>query len=137
VIQQVVVPTPVQAPAPVLSNADVCRNNYGPFSIWTGELNESGGATCTCTEGYGFQGGVCAPVPVQTHVEANETVIQPRVVEQAPAPTLFSAFTPMDRENPFLPKVEVETDTAEGPVESKSFFERILQIIRVMSVLAP
>jgi hypothetical protein len=138
VIQQAVVPAPVQAPALAMSNAEVCRNDYGPFSIWTGELNESGGATCTCTEGYDFQGGVCAPIPRQAHVEVQETVAQPRVVAPAPAPapTLFNAFTPMDRENPFMPKVE-EKPEVEEPVERTGFFERTLRVLQFMSWIAP
>lgn len=60
---QPVVQQQVAALAPVQSHAEACKSDYGPFSTWTGELNDSGGPSCTCVEGYGWQGGVCAPTP--------------------------------------------------------------------------
>lgn len=50
-----------QAPAsePVQDNASICRTDYGPYSVWTGEWNENGGPVCGCAQGYDWQGDVC------------------------------------------------------------------------------
>jgi hypothetical protein len=43
----------VLASQPVtLSNAQICQNNYGPYSVWDGQTNSSGGPTCDCESGY-------------------------------------------------------------------------------------
>ncbi len=34
------------------TNAQVCENNYGPYSVYGGQTNSSGGPTCNCESGY-------------------------------------------------------------------------------------
>jgi hypothetical protein len=34
------------------TNAQVCQNNYGTYSVWNGQINNSGGPTCDCESGY-------------------------------------------------------------------------------------
>lgn len=36
------------------TNAQVCQNDYGPYSVWGGQLNSTGGPTCDCEAGYAW-----------------------------------------------------------------------------------
>jgi hypothetical protein len=49
-------------------NDQICRNNYGENSVYSGQNNSSGGPTCDCAKGYQFNSDqtLCVPVPVLT-----------------------------------------------------------------------
>ncbi len=34
------------------TNAQICQNNYGAYSVWNGQTNSTGGPTCDCERGY-------------------------------------------------------------------------------------
>lgn len=76
-----------QAPAaePVQDNASICRNDYGPYSVWTGEWNDDGGPVCGCASGYDWQGDVCAPV---VHAPVYEQPVY-QAIDTCPAGTTY------------------------------------------------
>lgn len=44
-------PTPV---APSKTNGEICRDYYGQYSVWTGQVNDKNGAICDCQSGYAW-----------------------------------------------------------------------------------
>lgn len=46
------------------SNDQWCKDDYGPYSIWDGTLNNTGGPVCGCSAGYDFSDVVNRCVPV-------------------------------------------------------------------------
>lgn len=70
---QTVIQQQIQAPAPVQDNTTICRTDYGPNSVWTGEWNDQGGPVCGCAQGYDWQGNVCAAAAQPQTYAAPET----------------------------------------------------------------
>jgi hypothetical protein len=66
------VPVTAQSPEPAPSpdNTTMCRNSYGTHSVWTGDLNATGGPVCDCAAGYVWNSGrtacTAAPRPPQS-----------------------------------------------------------------------
>lgn len=67
-----------------LSENQICINDYGSQSIWTGERNEQGGVTCGCITGYDFidDSGVCKYAQEQMKtLQAELSQIQAKIVD--------------------------------------------------------
>lgn len=56
------------------TNAQVCENDYGPYSVWGGQTNSSGGPTCDCENGYEWNSNqtACVAQPNGYQVCGNE-----------------------------------------------------------------
>jgi len=63
---------------PQQSESDICRNDYGSHSIWTGERNSDGGVVCSCANGYDFidSSDTCKLVPENQGVSADDLQAQ-------------------------------------------------------------
>jgi hypothetical protein len=55
--------------SPSISNNQVCQNNYGIYSIWSGVINNQGEPTCVCNTGYEWNSGQNACVVKKTNDE--------------------------------------------------------------------
>jgi hypothetical protein len=44
--------TPIPPQAPQLTNQEICQRDFGPNSVWNGEINNSGALVCDCALGF-------------------------------------------------------------------------------------
>lgn len=59
------------APTPTKTNAQICHDYYGQFSVWTGQMNDQNGPLCGCQDGYAWNSGSTACVPLQPTNKSN------------------------------------------------------------------
>lgn len=78
--------TVASATSGCVANADICRADYGDHSVWTGNLNSTGGPVCECRSGYQFSSDQCVPIPKLEKKEGN--------------PVVALSSTPTDEEKP-------------------------------------
>lgn len=111
-------------------NASICRNHYGAYSVWTGELNENNTPLCGCAKGYGWNGDVCVLTPKEVPQAQPER-------EASPTLNSFSASLPLDSNNIFLQKSGATTIGEETPRERLGAFEKFMLVLRAVALLIP
>ncbi len=108
---------------PVKSNDQICKENYGVNSVWSGNLNTQGGPICDCASGYQWNANVCVPI-----VKAKEISI-PAKKKIDTHPELPNLIPKENIEIMTVPTTSVAMPIRTSP-EKRGFFQWIRSLFR-------